>query len=81
MFKNTTQLVLTQAEIAVEGSGLLAPQTIDIRYFLKVTYCKNVSTHSGWFNKPVSQIRPNLSKYCFKWRSINNRLILKTQIL
>lgn len=30
VFKNTTQLVLTHAEIAVEGSGLLAPQTIDI---------------------------------------------------
>ena len=30
IFKNTTRLVLTQAEIAVEGSGLLAPTSIRI---------------------------------------------------
>ena len=30
IFKNTTQLVLTQAEIAAEGSGLLAPTSIRI---------------------------------------------------
>jgi hypothetical protein len=31
VFKNTTQLTLTQAQITVEGSGLIASQTITIR--------------------------------------------------
>ncbi|XP_061163018.1 protein-glutamine gamma-glutamyltransferase K-like [Saccostrea echinata] len=35
VFRNTTQLVLTQAEIAVEASGLLTPKTIAIRNPIK----------------------------------------------